>query len=422
MSVSQLKPVGSADRLDHLDILRGFALFGILLVNFEYFLNPIQAIMLGDSGPLQGADAWVDISIGTLAEGKFYAIFSLLFGAGFALMIQRARSRSVGFWPLYLRRLLILLLFGLAHLLLIWSGDILLIYALVAAMMVLLYRNTPPSRLPKWAALFIAIPAVMILLLATLFGLAPAETTAELSQQFAADQEQALAAVAEAARLQRDGSFGQMTDQRLADLSFMLENALFWVPPILGFFLLGRWLLVTGRLVQPDEHAGFYGKAILVGLLLGLPLSGAGALLAWDQSFVEVTSRLALGMVCATIGAALLAFGYLGLIIRQRHRLHWLAPAGRMALTNYLLQSLFWTWVIYGYGLGLGEVIPYWTTPILTTAFFALQIVISRWWLERYRFGPAEWLWRTLTYMKLQPMRKDTGTDSGTGAAPSESH
>jgi len=406
--MSALSPVTSGERLDQLDVLRGFALFGILLVNFEFFLNPIQSVVLGHAGGLQSVGDGVDLGIKILAEGKFYPLFSMLFGAGFALMYERAVERGQGFWGVYLRRLLLLLSFGLAHMLLIWSGDILLTYALVAFLMVLFFRRTPASRLPKWAVVFLLLPSLVQLALFGLLAMVPPEAAADVQQQFATELASTRETVAQAAAIYANGTFIEATAQRFDDLLFLLSSFLFWIPPILGFFLIGRWLIVTGRLADPDGHAGFYSAALKLGFLLGLPLCIVAGWLIWPENLIQPTPGLALASICLAVGAPLLALGYLALVVVNRRRLSWLAPAGRMALTNYLLQSLFWTWVIYGYGLGLGPEIPGALTPVLVVAFFALQILISRWWLQRFRFGPAEWLWRSLTYLSPQPMRKTT--------------
>ncbi|NBD94915.1 MAG: DUF418 domain-containing protein, partial [Gammaproteobacteria bacterium] len=278
--MSALAPVTPGERLDQLDILRGFALFGILLVNFEYFLNPIQSVVLGHTGGLQTPADAVDLGIKILAEGKFYPLFAMLFGAGFALMYERAVERGQGFWSVYLRRLLILLVFGLVHLLLIWSGDILLVYALVAFVMVLLFRRTPASRLPKWAVVFLLVPTLAIVALAGLVAMVPPSAAGELQQEFAAELVSTRETVAQAAAIYANGSFVEASSQRLEDLPFLL----------------------------------------------------------WQENMIIPTPSLALASVCLAVGAPLLAFGYLAVIVVNRHRLTWLAPAGRMALTNYLMQ------------------------------------------------------------------------------------
>ena len=406
MSETRLTPVTGTKRLNQLDVLRGFALFGILLVNFEFFLNPIQSIVMGHDGPVASAADAVSWGIQALAEGKFYALFSMLFGAGFALMLDRARQRQTGFWAVYLRRLLILLGMGLLHMLYVWSGDILVVYALVAFIMILFFRNTPVRRQWKWAVAFLLVPMLLVWLFVGSMAFAPPEAVNAMNEQFAGDMARQEQVVDSARAVQLTGSWQDMVSQRKQDFAFLLQNLFFWVPPILGYFLLGRWLTGSGRLSEPETHAGFYRQARLWGLLLGLPLSVLGTWLLWDQELMVMTTDLALGMTAMGIGAPVLAMGYLALVVGNHERLWWLAPAGRMALTNYLTQSLFWTWAIYGHGLNLGTVIPYWVTPVIVTAFFALQILFSHWWLSRYRFGPAEWIWRTLTYLKPQPMRR----------------
>jgi len=402
----KLEPASS--RLLHLDVLRGFSLLGILLVNFEYFVRPIQSIVLGAEPGLGGASLIVDWLIAALAEGKFYALFSMLFGAGFALMTERAKQRSAPFWGVYLRRLLLLLAFGLGHMLLVWAGDILVVYSLCAFVMVLLFRKTPVQRLWKWAMAFFLAPVILIWLGA--LSIAATQVDAELHESIMADfadQELAMRQdVEEAARIQAEGSWRENVGQRLRDARFLFSTAVFWVPSVLGFFLLGRWLLVTERLLRPDEHRLFFRRWRSRGLMLGLPLALAATALMYQNVQTIPTVPMAFGMTMAVAGAILLSLSYLSMIVMGAQRLAFLAPAGQMALTNYLTQSLFWTWTIYGYGLGLGPMLPRWSHLVLALAFFAAQLAFSHWWMARFRFGPAEWLWRSLTYLKRQPLRR----------------
>lgn len=395
-------------RLDHLDVLRGFALLGILLVNFQWFTRPIQAIVLGAEPGLAGADLAVDLGIKAFAEGKFYALFSMLFGAGFALMADRARQAQAPFWGVYLRRLLALAAFGLLHIALVWSGDILLVYSLVGFLMVALFRNTPPQRLWKWALPFIFLPTLLLAVFTVLLGMAQSDP--EFAAGFAAEitrqQDTQAANLAAAANTYASGSFGEVMAQRFADLGFMFANALFWIPPVLGYFLLGRWLLLSGRLQAPDAHADWLRRWRLLGLVVGIPLSIAGAWLLHEQAISIPTLDLVLAQFLFVAGAALLAVGYLCTVVLSARPLAWLAPVGRMALSNYLLQSLFWTAVFYGYGLGLWGQVPRALQPLCVVGFFAAQVVLSHWWLKRFRFGPAEWLWRVVSYGRLQPFSR----------------
>lgn len=406
MNDGRLQPIRG--RLEHLDVLRGFALLGILLVNFQYFTRPMQAIVLGSEPGLAGLDLAAEFLVRILAESKFYPLFSMLFGAGFALMFERAAAREAPFWGIYLRRLIVLLLFGLGHMVLIWSGDILLVYSLSAFLMVLLFRKTPMRRLWKWAIVFWALPMVMMWLgtISIEASRMDTESHGELMAEFEADRAEMEQGVTQAAQVHAEGNYASNVLQRARDMTFMFTFAIFWMPPILGFFLLGRWLIASGRLSRPDEHLMWFRRWRSRGLVVGLPLAGLAAWLLHGQDMMIPTLRTAAGMTVVTVASVLVPLGYVSAVILGSRTLSFLAPAGRMALTNYLLQSLVWTWVFYGHGLGLWGQVPRAAHILLAVAFFAVQVVASRLWLERFRFGPAEWLWRSLTYWQLQPMRR----------------
>jgi len=396
------------ERCRHLDVLRGFALLGILLVNFEWFTRPLQAIMLGSEPGLGGANLAVDWLITIFGEGKFYPLFSMLFGAGFALMADRALQRSAPFWGIYMRRLLLLFLFGLIHSILVWAGDILLIYALSAFVMILLFRRTPAQRLWKWALVFLILPVALMWLgaLSIMVAQTQPDVRAEVMAEFEADEKALLADVERAERIHAEGSFVENVVQRIDDTVFKLIYFLFWATPIIGFFLIGRWLIVTGRLIRPQDHQSYFRRWRARGLIVGLICAVPATWMMHDANAMVPTTDVAIGLTLATLASVFLALGYLSLITLATERLRFLAPAGQMALTNYLLQSLIWTWLIYGYGLGLWGELPRWSHIPLSLGFFGLQIVLSRWWLARFRFGPAEWLWRSLTYWQVQPMRR----------------
>jgi len=399
-------------RLEHLDILRGFALLGILLVNFEWFTRPLQAIALAGDESLAGLDFVAAQVVTTLGEGKFYPLFSILFGAGFALMLERARERDAPFWGVYLRRLAVLFVFGLAHMLLVWSGDILLVYSLSAFVMILLFRNTPARRLWKWAIFFWVLPVLLMWLGAVSIEATRGEPEihAELMAGFEADRDEAETAVEQAARIHAEGSYAENVAQRGRDLRFLIGVAPFWIPPFIGFFLLGRWLIATGKLSRPDDNEAWLRRWRAVGLAAGLPIAAAAVWIMHGQAIMMPSLRVAAGMTLTSLASVFVPLGYLSAVTLAWRRLEFLAPAGRMALTNYLLQSLFWTWVIFGYGLGFWGEVPRAAQVPLALAFFAVQVLFSRWWLGRFRFGPAEWLWRSLTYWQFQPMRRGSET------------
>lgn len=398
----------AAERALHLDVLRGFALLGILLVNFRFFTEPLKSILYGSGTGLEGIDLAVAMAIATLAEGKFYALFSMLFGAGFALMAERLAAREAAFRPLYLRRLGVLLGFGALHMVFVWAGDILLVYALAGFLMTFAFARTPASRLWKWAVVLISLPTVLAwagALSVTATRLDPA-LHAAIMQRFAEDERALQGVLLRASEIHASGSYLENVGQRLRDGAFTLAYLPFWATPILGYFLLGRWLLVSGILRSPQDHPGFLQNWLRWGLLSGLPCAAIGALLLTGITQTAPSLRGALGATLAMSGAALLSLAYLAGVVLAARRLAFLAPAGQMALSNYLCQSLFWTWAIYGHGLGLWGQVPVWSQPLLAIAFFSGQVALSHWWLRRYRYGPAEWLWRSLTYGCWQPVRR----------------
>ncbi|WP_111642117.1 DUF418 domain-containing protein [Marinimicrobium alkaliphilum] len=403
------QPTSPSRRMLHLDVLRGFALLGILLVNFQWFGRPLQAMWLGPDWDLSGADQLAELAIMTFAEGKFYPLFSLLFGAGFALLLGRAHDHGASGAGLYLRRMAVLALFGGAHILLLWPGDILLLYAVTGALMLWLFRRTPVQRQWKWGVAFLSVGPLLILIL--LLGVAASPDFAqELHQDMTENNAELHGVIERANAVFSDGTFAEAVRERVASYWFLVgSESVFWLLPVLGYFMLGRWLWTSGRLERPEAATGFLRAWAGPGLLLGLALMLVSLWLFQSAGDDLFGVRSLFGAVLFTIGSPVLALGYLALVTRKAGQLTWLAPVGRMALTHYLLQSLFWTSVFYGYGLGLWGQIPRAVHPVCVLVFFAGQVWLSHWWLRRYHFGPAEWLWRSLAYGQRPAMTKALG-------------
>jgi uncharacterized protein len=401
------------ERIQAMDVLRGFALLGILLMNIEALVGPLNGALTGVDPALTGADRAADTLVYLFVQGKFYPLFSLLFGMGFAVMLARAESAERPFFMTYLCRVLALLVIGLAHALLVWPGDILVSYALVAVVLLLFFRRTPTSRLPKWGIAFILLPSVVIWGLGALVSVVQMvpEAASQMDAQVAEQREQ-MAAVLEAQRqAYGSGSFAEATAQRLADLKMMMGFLVFWGPQLLGLFLLGAWFVRSGAIARPHEHARFYRRLRLVALPVGLAMVVVSYLMAPTSDMVTMNLKTATAMGLFTLGGTLMALGYLAWIVAGVGSVRWgpllghLAPAGRMALSNYLLQSLVCTAIFYGYGLGYFEQLPRaWQVPFVLGLFLG-QVALSRAWLSVFRMGPMEWLWRTATYLRLPPMR-----------------
>lgn len=410
MSRPSFQPVAPGERIVAMDVLRGFALLGILLMNIEGFVGPLNEALTGIDPALAGADRWVDALTYVLVQGKFYTLFSLLFGMGFAVMDQRASRAGRPFVATYLRRSLGLLAIGLLHALLLWSGDVLVSYALLSLPLLLL-RALPTPWLPATAlVVYLASPALVML-----YGVAGAMTAQQPEHHAAFTQ--ALAQAAEHAQqtilAQRQafgaGSYAEATRQRLADLGESAGALLVNGPTMLGMFLLGAWFVRSGVMQAPERHARLFARLRRYAWPLGLVamLASVGI-----EPWID-PGRLDLGVAAAyalaSVAGVLMCLGYVGWVLRWQSQLAWLAPAGRMALSNYLAQSLVCTLVFYGYGLGWFEQLPRAWQPLFVLALFLAQVALSRLWLRRFRFGPLEWAWRAFTYLRLPPLRRDAG-------------
>ncbi len=414
LEIPDVRPITGQERLPAIDTLRGLAIFGILLVNMSSFNAPLDAARLGTvlwpSLP-DCAARWV---IRTLAEGKFYTLFSFLFGLGMAIQMERVEARGGCFARLYLRRLAVLLLIGACHVVLLWYGDVLVIYALLGFPL-LLFR-----RLAAKTILICCLLAYLIPILIMSASLAPeqwpsfdGQTAAQAAPWDGWTAEDVAAAMEPDIATYGRGSFAEIMVGRLEDYRSLLSSIVkYFVPQVFAMFLLGLWVGRRRILHDPAPHERLLRRLVLWGLPFGL-LCNAGftALLhiGGEEWLIWPTFE---GYVLQWVGVPPLAFGYAAgvvLLIRSdawRRRLAPLAAVGRMALSNYLLQTLICTTLFYSYGLGLfGKVGPA-LGLLMTVVIFALQIPLSVWWLHRFRFGPMEWLWRSLTYARRQPMRR----------------
>lgn len=388
------RPLAGGERLQVVDALRGAALLGILLVNVLAFSGP--SFLYGPPlGYWRGVDRWVEWGVLVLAEGAFYSIFSLLFGLGLGLQLRRRDPATA--LPRFRRRLWALLGIGLLHRVLIWLGDILTDYALVGFALTLLAGASVTALLLGGVALW-----GVSLLFALSFAL-DAAPAAPLPGGAALWAQPWL-------ELFGRGSWVELVAYRWEQLGPGLAGTLYLLPGLLGLFALGLALARLGVFQAPARHR----PAIRRLLWLTLPLALACKALYGAQLLAgETRWRL---LLSTTGGGPLLGASYAALLTlawSAEGRPAWLqrladglAAAGRMALTNYLAQSLLFTLLYYGYGLGLyGRLGPA-AGEALALALFALQVGGSRWWLARFRFGPLEWLWRGLTYGRLPPLSR----------------
>ncbi len=392
----QMTPVQLKERVEVVDVLRGFALIGVLLMNMTSFA--------GYHAPLEAMGAIsrvVSLFITAFAQAKFYTIFSFLFGWGMSIQMERAAQRGRRFVPLYVRRLLILLLFGLAHGILIWDGDILAIYA-VLGFFLLLFRKCSDRT--------ILITVVVCLLIPVLISIpGPGETFREWYNDLGKSWLDRMIEGYEA-NVFVEGTYGEMVQHRWHAVIFGYTRAAYWATHVLAMFLLGLYVGRRKIFQNIPAHLPLIRKTLWVGLIVGGILNAIFVYaVASPDSIPEQYFQLAT-RGARTVGSSILCLGYMAVIILLFQRQEWrdklmpLAAIGRMPLTNYLMHSLILTPIFYGYGLGFYGTLSPAITIVLTFVIYQAQIVLSNWWLSRYRFGPAEWLWRSLTYGKFQSM------------------
>jgi uncharacterized membrane protein YeiB len=566
-----LAPVAATERIEALDVVRGFALFGIFLMNVDFFNRPTAQIGLGMPPGLTGIDWLAGWFVAYFVQGKFWTIFSLLFGMGFAIMLTRAEQAGRPFVGLYTRRLIGLATFGAAHYIFLWAGDILFSYAVAAGgLLILLYGRWKPMLLAaaalgavalvpglRQAAAFIVVLtfigllglylrsdrcitvlgrqlpvfSLVLLIIAAVAALAspllwllpdaPEEARAPtivmtimilvaagLSARFhdpedlrslrlgaglyvflttvtiligaiqylaAPDTSAPVADLAvpvtgqDAARTQPDlepavpGSpssepgagtdaampAAEAEDQkkkaRAAERARQLEEfaagareeaavmskgsyldalqfrarefpaevaetaGFSWL--LIAMFLIGVWFVRSGVMADTRANLALFRNLAVYALPFGIGLGLLGSLIAVTHTPGDLHDGFQLAAGLAMFGNLPASLGYVGLVIVMLHsdtvfsKISALAPAGRMALTNYLAQSLVSTCIFYGYGLGL------WGLPrslqiVYVLVFFVLQVIVSRWWLKRYRYGPLEWVWRGFTYRQTPAMRR----------------
>ncbi|MFC0445036.1 DUF418 domain-containing protein [Pseudidiomarina halophila] len=407
------RPVSANERIHMLDVIRGFALLGILLMNIEFFQRPLTAMMFGFDNSLTGIDRSVGWIVFTFVQGKFYTMFSLLFGIGFVIFYDRAKQHHDSPRWLFFRRLLILGLFGFVHIAYIWGGDILLTYAIVG-LLLLFFINSSAARLWKWGVAFFLLPVLMFWLGAV--SLHFAMQSPEFAQGVMADQEQmqqtANAVIASAEQAYATGSYADVLQARQAELMMIYGGggAIFFLPTILGIFLIGASFARNGIFTSFDKRPTAYKQLLRWGLILGLPSALYVGFYGTDVEMMIPTLESALGYTIMQIANFGLCFAYMAIIAlamrgayraKREHWLQNLAPAGRMALTNYLTHSIVFTTLFYGYGLSLYGEYGRATATAMAIVLWLLQIPFSKWWLSRFKYGPCEWLWRCATYGKF---------------------
>ena len=407
-------PTRPTERIVAIDILRGFALLGILIMNIQGFAMPAAAYSNPTVyGDLTGANRWVWTLSHIFADQKFMTIFSLLFGAGIVLMSEKLDARGQRAWGLHYRRTFWLLLIGLAHAYLLWSGDILVAYALCGFWVYWLRRLRPRWQMAL-GILVVSIPAFLWLGTGVSMQFIPPETVQELQ----ADWRPAAATIDAEVAAYRGGWLAQMDARVPRSVEFQTVGLLFWgLWRAGGLMLMGMALFRSGVLTGKRARRFYIGMVIL-GLAIGLPVVSVGVIQNFAHNWTMEFSQFGLGAQANYWGSLFVSAAYIGLLMlfARSRALPWLqkslAAVGRTALTNYLLQTILATAIFYGHGLGLFGSVERVGQFGIVVAIWVVQLVVSPLWLRYYRFGPFEWLWRSLSYWRFQPMRRPSLQES----------
>ena len=401
-------PINEPNRIASLDVLRGFAVLGILVMNIQSFSMIGAAYMNPYAyGDLSGPNLLVWFLSHLFADMKFMAIFSILFGAGVVLMADRRVKAGKPAAGVHYRRMLLLMLFGAAHGWLLWYGDILFTYA-VCGLWVFLLRRKRPRTLIILGLLIISVSSGITMFWQVTMPWWPPEQVEKMNDEWWAPSPELITDEVEA---YRGGWIEQQSHRGPSTLfmeTMMLLTGQLWRCG--GLMLLGMALFKLGYLSASRSDTD-YGRLIAWAAVIGLPIVGAGV---WYREMVDwnVQSAFMLGGQFNYWGSLLVALGWIGAVMLVcKHGLFpslttRLADLGRMALSGYLLQTVICTAIFYGYGLGLFGGVSRIGQIAVVAAVWALLLWFCPWWMHRFRFGPFEWLWRSLTYWSIQPIRR----------------
>ena len=400
--MTHLQPTSISDRITSLDVIRGIAVLGILLMNIQSF-SMIDAAYINPMarGEMTGADLIVWFLTHLLADQKFMSLFSILFGTGIILFLSNKEGRPG--MRHYYKRIAYLLLFGLLHAYLLWHGDILVTYALCGFWVVLL-RHKSPRTLIRLAVILLSVPVLLNLWTGLSMGYIPEESLKGMQESWSPSMEQ----IQEETRAFQ----GSWIEQMEFRVPFSLEYQTFLFLYLFGWkasgmMLLGMALFKNGTLSM-QKSSGYYRNMAMIAIPLGMTITAVGASMNFANNW-SMEYSLSFGSIFNYTGAIITSLGYIGLISlfsTRKVMIYLFQPVGRMAFTIYILQTLICTLIFYGHGLGLYGQVNIVEQLLVVAGCWVFLLVFARLWLSRFRFGPIEWVWRSLTYGKVLGISK----------------
>lgn len=413
--MTQAANLTSQTRVSFMDSLRGFALFGIFIANLE--ILSLYFDYRAPEGIFFSFDEQVQSLQAMLVEGKFYSIFSFLFGWGISMQWKQFEAKGLNPTVMMKRRLVGMLLLGFFHLYVLWIGDIVAFYAMLGFVL-LLFRRKSDQALYIWAFFLLLSPILLYAIkMNFLWANAPAGALFELHQQLNWNLNH-LKPEDAPLDLNQTSDWIHIWKHNVSDVPFRFAYLFFVsrISKVLGMFLLGYVMGRSGAYALWLQNKKKLGRTALLCFAIGLPMSYG---MAYFGSFHEDYFNLKLNGFYYTVFYALsvvpLAIAYmcsLGWIYHTAWGskiLAWMQPVGKMAFTNYLLQTITGITVFYGVGFALGGQLGPTAWTLFALGVFVLQMIISSIWLKYFQFGPVEWLWRSMTYRQWQPFRKTAG-------------
>ncbi len=406
MTSNQPQPIEPKQRIEILDILRGFALLGIIFMNMGFFSG---YVFMPFDDLKQITDFQLDEKLysflNIVVTGKFYTLFSILFAVGFYIQFEKNKEDSISFLRTYRRRLFLLLLIGFLHSL-IWFGDILLAYSIFGFILIL-FRNVKSKNLILWSLLFLLFPFLIDLSL-----LPFSETLSSASSEKAT----AIAHV-QYPDMTVEAVINTFQNGSIVDIFFLNIHNLVWkylgyIPSggyfkFLGIFLLGYYLASIDFFTKKPKST----LLLITSLIVGLLATFSAKMIGGSPFMFPSTPLNILYKLLALAGQIFMCIFYITSISKivqtsiGRRAFKYLIPVGRMALSNYLFQTTIMIIIFYNFGFNLIGKIGLLPTAGIAILILVSQIIISHIWLRHYRFGPLEWIWRSLTYKKRVNIR-----------------
>lgn len=394
MKPTTIQPIGLSDRIQSLDVLRGFSLLGIFLINmisfhspFSYY-NPYEWWQYDDLTVYM----WLDVFV----QASFYPIFAMMFGYGMVIMQQRSKQKGGSFWKISVRRLLVLLLFGIVHAFLIWHGDILITYAIMGLLLLLFLRLSGPVLIGIGAAIYLLPQLFMggLLIVASLIDTA---TLADFTDIMALQQ---------SSNIYSTGTFLEITKQRMIDWNMSNGGGGF----VLFIFMILPLMMIGAGAAKLEwlQKANQQRKKWVIILGIFLPLGLVAKMIPFF-----IGPSISIQYIQDMIGGPILAIAYIAIIVllmSNQTIAKWLKPmasAGRMSITIYLSQSIIGTLIFYSYGFGLYGEMSMSMGTWLAIGIFIMQVIIAELWLSKWKQGPVEKIWRLLTYGRKKKERSE---------------